>query len=188
MEGCPGDRRRAEPPGSPGPMDDRAHNVDPTMQQARRPLLFLMAAFGQRCSNCRRAAFGRVAVRWLNRAPTDGSWAGSRLVGFGCWTQESCRSPAAKSAVSLKLEPVTPWLDDSQWPMVYDISVGVRKDEPELLRPIETSLASSSKEVARLLRDYHIPDLREHNVSRGPTLSPRLLPHRTGPSLRHRAG
>ena len=64
---------------------------------------------------------------------------------------------AARSPVPLRLEPVTPWLDDGQWPMAYDISMGVRKDDTALLREIDGVLAAHSAEIAALLRRYGVP-------------------------------
>jgi mxaJ protein len=36
---------------------------------------------------------------------------------------------AARPPVPLRLEPVTPWTPDMQWPMQFDISVGVQKND-----------------------------------------------------------
>ena len=44
---------------------------------------------------------------------------------------------AAQSKVPLRLEPVTPWLDDMQWPMQFDVSVGVQKDNQPLLKQVD---------------------------------------------------
>jgi mxaJ protein len=64
---------------------------------------------------------------------------------------------ARSSPVPLRLERVTPWLDDAQWPMAYDISVGVRKDNGALLREIDTVLARRTGVVAKLLARYAVP-------------------------------
>ena len=64
---------------------------------------------------------------------------------------------AAKSPVPLRLEPVTPWMDAMEWPMQFDVSVGVRKDDQQLLKDIDRVLAARSGEVRRLLADYHVP-------------------------------
>jgi mxaJ protein len=65
---------------------------------------------------------------------------------------------AKRSSVPLRLEPVTPWLDDAQWPMVFDISVGVRKDDPDLLKGVDRALARRHDDIARLLARYGVPD------------------------------
>lgn len=64
---------------------------------------------------------------------------------------------AAKSPVPLRLEPVTPWLDDAQWPMAYDISVGVQKNNDKLLHQIDAILARRHNDIAALLKRYHVP-------------------------------
>ncbi|WP_423141756.1 quinoprotein dehydrogenase-associated putative ABC transporter substrate-binding protein [Parablastomonas sp. CN1-191] len=61
---------------------------------------------------------------------------------------------AARSKVPLRTEAVTPWLDDQQWPMAFDISVGVRRDDPALLVAINRILAKDHDAVARLLTQY----------------------------------
>jgi quinoprotein dehydrogenase-associated probable ABC transporter substrate-binding protein len=64
---------------------------------------------------------------------------------------------AARSPVPLRLEPVTPWMADMQWPMQFDISVGVRKDDPKLLKQIDQVLTRRSAEIRKLLDAYHVP-------------------------------
>ena len=64
---------------------------------------------------------------------------------------------AAKSPVPLELEPVTPWFADQQWPMQFDVSVGVRRDNQKLLNDIDRILARRSGDVRRLMASYHVP-------------------------------
>ena len=64
---------------------------------------------------------------------------------------------AARSSVPLRLEPVTPWMDDMQWPMQFDVSMGVRRDDQELLKQIDSVLARRSGDIQRLLRAYRVP-------------------------------
>lgn len=64
---------------------------------------------------------------------------------------------AARATPPLRIEPVTPWLDDAQWPMVFDISMGIRRDEPELRREVEQSLEKNKAAIAAILRDYGVP-------------------------------
>ncbi len=64
---------------------------------------------------------------------------------------------AAQSPVPLRLEPVTPWMADMQWPMQFDISVGVQKDDQKLLKEIDQLLARRSGEIHKLLVAYHVP-------------------------------
>ncbi len=63
---------------------------------------------------------------------------------------------AKQSNVPLQIDPVTPWLDDSQWPMVYDISIGVAKDDPALLRDVDRALVALHGRIDAILKDYGI--------------------------------
>jgi mxaJ protein len=64
---------------------------------------------------------------------------------------------AARSQVPLQLQPVTPWLDDASWPMVYDISVGVQRSDTRLLNEVDHVLAARRGEIAALLDHYRVP-------------------------------
>jgi mxaJ protein len=64
---------------------------------------------------------------------------------------------AARSAVPLRLERVTPVLDDKTWPMTYGISVGVNRRNPELLTEIERILDDEQATVNTILSTYAVP-------------------------------
>ena len=64
---------------------------------------------------------------------------------------------AKRSAVPLRVEAVTPWLDAAQWPMIYDISMGVRRDQPALRAEVESSLERNAAAIGRILDDYGVP-------------------------------
>jgi mxaJ protein len=64
---------------------------------------------------------------------------------------------AAQSPVPLRLEPVTPWLANNQWPMQFDISVGVQNGNDKLLKEIDQVLRRRSSEIRKLLASYHVP-------------------------------
>jgi mxaJ protein len=64
---------------------------------------------------------------------------------------------AARSPVPLRLEPVTPWFADQQWPMQFDVSVGVQKDNQKLLNEIDGVLSHRSGQIGRLLASYRVP-------------------------------
>jgi len=64
---------------------------------------------------------------------------------------------AGRSKIPLRLEPVTPRLDAGQWPMSYDISVGVRKDETELRGQIEEILEKEKPRIGHILHAYNVP-------------------------------
>lgn len=64
---------------------------------------------------------------------------------------------AARSSVPLRLERVTPWLDDARLPMVYDISVGVKRGNLPLLREVDAALSRHSADIRALLDRYRVP-------------------------------
>jgi quinoprotein dehydrogenase-associated probable ABC transporter substrate-binding protein len=64
---------------------------------------------------------------------------------------------APRSKVPLRLKPVTPWFTDQQWPMQFDISVGVRKDDQKLLKEIDRILIRRSADVRKLVETYRVP-------------------------------
>lgn len=64
---------------------------------------------------------------------------------------------AARSSAPLRLEPVTPWLDDARLPMVYDISVGVKRGNLPLLREVDAVLSRHNADIRALLDRYRVP-------------------------------
>lgn len=64
---------------------------------------------------------------------------------------------ASRSSVALRLEPVSPALDGPQWPMVYDISVGVRRDDPALRQQLDTLLVREKPAIDTILKNYAVP-------------------------------
>jgi len=64
---------------------------------------------------------------------------------------------AGKSPVPLRLEPVTPWFSDQQWPMQFDVSVGVQKDNQKLLKEIDRLLVRRKGDIDKLLASYKVP-------------------------------
>jgi mxaJ protein len=63
---------------------------------------------------------------------------------------------AKRSRVPLKSTPVEPQSDEPLR-FAFDISVGVRKDEPELKEKIDNILATHHEEIGRILDDYGVP-------------------------------
>lgn len=64
---------------------------------------------------------------------------------------------ATREGVPLKIRPVAPAFDGPQLPMVFDVSVGVRKADLALKRDVEDVLARRSAEVRKLLESYGVP-------------------------------
>jgi mxaJ protein len=62
-----------------------------------------------------------------------------------------------RAAHPMEITPVTPQLDGPQWPMAFDISMGVRKDDAELRDELDQVLARRKAEVDALLTAYRIP-------------------------------
>ncbi|HEX4195964.1 MAG TPA: quinoprotein dehydrogenase-associated putative ABC transporter substrate-binding protein [Caulobacteraceae bacterium] len=57
----------------------------------------------------------------------------------------------------LRITPVQPWLDGPQWPMVFDISMGVRKDDFALRREVDRLLAKDAPRIDAILQSYGVP-------------------------------
>jgi mxaJ protein len=66
---------------------------------------------------------------------------------------------AAHSRVPLRLERVTPVLDDATWPMTYGISVGVNRRNSELLADVERILDGEQPNIDAILSSYAVPVL-----------------------------
>jgi mxaJ protein len=63
---------------------------------------------------------------------------------------------AARSPVPLAVKPLPPF-DGPQLPMVFDVSMGTRKDDRALREELEDVLARHSAEVKALLASYGVP-------------------------------
>ncbi|MGI4878832.1 MAG: substrate-binding domain-containing protein [Janthinobacterium lividum] len=63
----------------------------------------------------------------------------------------------ASKSPGLKIEPVRPQSDGAEWPMAFDIAMGVRKGAPAFKAEVETILAEEAPAIARILDDYHVP-------------------------------
>lgn len=64
---------------------------------------------------------------------------------------------AARSPVPLDLVPVTPQVDLPFNPMVFDISLGVRREDVALRDELDAVLARRRTDVERLLDAFHVP-------------------------------
>jgi mxaJ protein len=64
---------------------------------------------------------------------------------------------AARSPVPLVLVPVRPWLDGPQSPMVFDVSMGVRRGDRALRRELDAALERNRAAIVRVLAEYHVP-------------------------------
>lgn len=64
---------------------------------------------------------------------------------------------ATRQSAPLALAPVSPWMDTPLWPMVFDVSMGVRKDDMALRREVEAALARRRPEIDAILAEYGVP-------------------------------
>jgi mxaJ protein len=125
--------------------DDGA-NPPPADALARRGLTDRIRGFMLSGDN-RRADPAAEAVRAVERGEIDVALVWGPFAGWH----------AARSKVPLRAEPVTPAMDHGRWPMVFDISVGVAKDNQQLRREIDLSLARNRSAVAGIVEAFHVP-------------------------------
>jgi mxaJ protein len=64
---------------------------------------------------------------------------------------------AARATHPLTLTPVQPWLDGPQWPMVYDVSMGVRREDAKLREALDAVLERKASAISALLQRYSVP-------------------------------
>jgi len=64
---------------------------------------------------------------------------------------------ARRATRPLVLAPVTPWLDGPQSPMVFDISMGVRRDDRMLRRELDLALERNAAAIDAVLEEYGVP-------------------------------
>jgi mxaJ protein len=125
--------------------DDGA-NPPPADALARRGLAGRMRGFMLYGDNRQRDPTADI-VRAVARGDVDVALVWGPLAGWH----------AAGSPVPLRLEPVTPWLDQGRWPMVFDISIGVAKDNPELRKKLDIGLLRNRAAIADIVAAFHVP-------------------------------
>lgn len=64
---------------------------------------------------------------------------------------------AKHAAVSIGMRPVTPQIDGPSLPMVFDVSMGLRKDDIALRREVEQSLSRHAADIRAILTGYGVP-------------------------------
>ena len=73
---------------------------------------------------------------------------------------------AKQSRVPLKVVPVSPQIDQPFMPFVFDIAMGVRRDDQELKDQVEQVMEKRRAEIDRILEDYRVPRVdKEKGVS-----------------------
>jgi mxaJ protein len=66
---------------------------------------------------------------------------------------------ASREAVPLKVSPVRPAFDGPRLPMVFDISMAVRKEDHVLHQEVDAALARRRVEIDAILTEYGVPRL-----------------------------
>jgi mxaJ protein len=64
---------------------------------------------------------------------------------------------AARAQPPLSIQPVHPWRDGLEWPMAFDISMGVRHGDNALLLSLNDALERNKDAIKRVLMAYHVP-------------------------------
>jgi mxaJ protein len=64
---------------------------------------------------------------------------------------------ARRSRVPLLLTPVSPQIDVPFLPLVFDISMGVRRGDSTLKATLDSALVARRAEIARVLEEYGVP-------------------------------
>jgi mxaJ protein len=72
---------------------------------------------------------------------------------------------ADKQKVPLALAPVMPHFDGPQLPMIFDISIGTRREDAPLRDELEAVLDRHQPEIKALLAQYHVPLVEEDEAS-----------------------
>jgi mxaJ protein len=125
---------------------DDASNTPPAHALARRGIIANVRGY-MLYGDYREPNPPAEIVRAVERGDVDVALVWGPLAGFF----------AAKSPVPLRLEPVTPWFADSEWPMQFDVSVGVQKDNQKLLKDIDRVLVRRQTDIRKLLAAYRVP-------------------------------
>jgi mxaJ protein len=68
---------------------------------------------------------------------------------------------ASRSSVPLRLEAVSPALDARQWPMTFEIAMGVRRDNAALRQQLDSAIGREMPKITALLNEYHIPQVTD---------------------------
>jgi mxaJ protein len=74
---------------------------------------------------------------------------------------------AKQSRVPLEVVPVSPQIDQPFLPFVFDISMGVRRDDQELRDQLEQAMEKRRADIDRILADYRVPRVDQEKGARG---------------------
>jgi mxaJ protein len=128
---------------------DDANNTPPAHALARRGLTANVRGY-MLYGDYARPNPPAAIVEAVDRGDVDVAVAWGPLAGYF----------ARRAAHPLTLRPVQPWLDGPQWPMVFDVSMGVRKDDVALRRELDRALDRNRPAVRALLAAYGVPEVQ----------------------------
>jgi mxaJ protein len=74
---------------------------------------------------------------------------------------------AKQARVAMEVVPVSPQIDQPFLPFVFDISMGVRRDDPQFKDQVEQVLDKRRSEIDQILREYAVPRVDEQKGGRG---------------------
>ena len=74
---------------------------------------------------------------------------------------------ATRQAVPLSVLPVRPQIDGPRLPMVFDISMGVRRDDEALAQELEAAMARNRAAIDTVLAEYGVPRLDRARLATG---------------------
>jgi mxaJ protein len=74
---------------------------------------------------------------------------------------------ATRQAVPLNLAPVRPQIDGPRLPMVFDISMGVRREDEALAQELDAALARNRTTIDVVLEEYGVPRLDRARLATG---------------------
>ena len=74
---------------------------------------------------------------------------------------------AKQARVPLEVVPVSPQIDQPFLPFVFDISMGVRRDDQQLRDEVEQVMDKRREEIDRILREYQVPRVDEQKGGSG---------------------
>jgi mxaJ protein len=69
--------------------------------------------------------------------------------------------------VPLEVVPVSPQIDQPFLPFVFDISMGVRREDQDLRDQLEQILDNRRAEIDQILEDYKVPRVDREKGAKG---------------------
>jgi mxaJ protein len=127
---------------------DEGANTPPSHALARRGILGNVRGF---------MVYGDYADRAPQAALMDAVARGDVEIGIA-WGPTASYF-ATRAQVAMQVTPVSPWLDGTAGSMVYDISMGVRKDDTALRRELDRALERNAAAIAAILAQYQVPNV-----------------------------